>query len=741
MNINFYQKWFLLAAVLVSVILIQTAHTIWGVNQIDRQSTQLVNREIAVLNAAHELKLSVVQVQQWLTDISATRALDGLNDGFDEAAVNADHFKSLIRRLKSIDPDNHAQYDAMLPVFDNYYATGQKMAQSYIDQGPAGGNKIMAEFDVAAASMAEQVDEFVASAIEQSAANGATTTHSVASLQMSAMIAALILLVTVTYIILQGRRLIGLLGQDPESLKNLADRIAGGDLSAGENEGESAGVLAAMIQMRENLKTRNEQERLQREAQDHAKAEQEQQRATQAEKDARDAAENGRVRQALDNVSSNVMMADAEHNIIYMNQAVTEGLQAVEPQLRSAIPDFAVDSLIGTGIDRFADSGGLQRDLLDGLNGTHESQIEIAGISFSLVANPVNGADGTRLGTVIEWGNKTDELAVENEIAEIVTAAAAGDFSSRVSLQDKRGFFRRFGEGINEIMDTNESGLTRVSSVIRAMSSGDLTQTVDGEHRGLFGQLQQDINETIGRLSEVVGDVKDNSDSIATACEEISNTAQSLSNGASDQATSVEETSASVEQMGTSINQNSENAGITDGIARQSAEAARNGGKSVQETVGAMNDIAEKIGIIEDIAYQTNMLALNAAIEAARAGDNGKGFAVVAAEVRKLAERSQTAASEISALTTDSVNVADNAGRMLDEMVPEIGRTAELVQEIAAASEEQAGGIGQITGAIQRLDKVTQHNAAASEQLATTATKMREQSQSLLDLIGFFRVA
>jgi len=242
------------------------------------------------------------------------------------------------------------------------------------------------------------------------------------------------------------------------------------------------------------------------------------------------------------------------------------------------------------------------------------------------------------------------------------------------------------------------------------------------------------------KLVSVIGEVNSTSTSLAAASEQISGTAQSLSEGASEQAASVEETSASVEQMGASINQNSENARITDGIATESANAAKEGGESVIATVQAMKDIAAKITIIEDIAYQTNMLALNAAIEAARAGEHGKGFAVVAAEVRKLAERSQVAATQISELTGVSVKVAEKAGGLLEKMVPDISRTAELVQEITAASEEQASGVSQITSAMNQLDQVTQQNAAGSEELAATADEMRSQSQSLIEMMRFFRL-
>ncbi|MCP4186028.1 MAG: HAMP domain-containing protein [Gammaproteobacteria bacterium] len=330
---------------------------------------------------------------------------------------------------------------------------------------------------------------------------------------------------------------------------------------------------------------------------------------------------------------------------------------------------------------------------------------------------------------------------IEGDIQDIVNASKSGDLSRRIDTNGKNGFFRDLSEGLNELLATVDQSLNDVSRVMKAMSAGDLTETIETDYSGLFAQLKTDINDTISRLSSVMNDVKDNSTAIASAAEQVSGTADSLSQGASMQAASVEETSASIEQMGASINQNSENSRVTDGIATESSNAAKQGGDSVIKTVQAMMDIAEKITIIEDIAYQTNMLALNAAIEAARAGEHGKGFAVVATEVRKLAERSQVAASEISELTTDSVKVAEKAGTLLEKMVPDIARTAELVQEITASSEEQAGGVGQISGAMQQLDQVTQQNAAASEELAATSQEMRGQSQSLLEMISFFRLS
>lgn len=278
-----------------------------------------------------------------------------------------------------------------------------------------------------------------------------------------------------------------------------------------------------------------------------------------------------------------------------------------------------------------------------------------------------------------------------------------------------------------------------VSSHLAEMAQGNLTQRIDFKAKDEIGQMAGSLNTFLDAVEKVIIEVKGGASAISSAAQQVSSSASALSQGTSEQAASVEESTSSLEEMSASIAQNADNSRQMEHVASKGAREAEESGAAVKQTVEAMKSITQRINIIDEIAYQTNLLALNAAIEAARAGEHGKGFAVVATEVRRLAERSQTAAKEIGSLAADSVKVAERSGELLSELVPSIQKTAELVQEVSSASREQASGVTQINKAMVQVDTVTQRNASSAEELSSTAEEMASQSESLAHLMAFFK--
>jgi methyl-accepting chemotaxis protein len=317
--------------------------------------------------------------------------------------------------------------------------------------------------------------------------------------------------------------------------------------------------------------------------------------------------------------------------------------------------------------------------------------------------------------------------------ATCVDRISKGDIPERIS-DTYYGDFNETKKNINLLIDA----MNNATEIAREIARGNLLIQV--KERSANDGLMQALHAMVQNLTRVVGDVKSAADNVTAGSQELSSTSEEMSQGASEQAAAAEEASASMEQMSSNIRQNADNSMQTEKIAVKSAADANESGIAVARTVSAMKEIAAKTSVIEEIARQTNLLALNAAIEAARAGEHGKGFAVVASEVRKLAERSQKAAGEIGALSLSSVEVAETAGQLLQKLVPDIRKTAELVQEISAACKEQDTGAEQINKAIQQLDQVIQQNAGASEEMASTAEELASQAEQLQGTIAFFRI-
>jgi methyl-accepting chemotaxis protein len=290
------------------------------------------------------------------------------------------------------------------------------------------------------------------------------------------------------------------------------------------------------------------------------------------------------------------------------------------------------------------------------------------------------------------------------------------------------------------IISSVTRSLAEAKKVIKAIAEGDLTVSIKTDNKDEIGELMEFLQSMVSKLTEVISYVTTTSDNIASASMQMSSSSQQVSQGATEQAASAEEVSSSMEEMTSNIQQNTDNAGQTEKIALKAAEDIREGSIAVNQTADSMKTIAEKITIIGEIARQTNLLALNAAVEAARAGEHGKGFAVVAAEVRKLAERSQLAATEIDALSKSSVAIAEKSGKVLEQIVPNIQKTSRLVQDIAASSMEQNSGAEQVNNAIQQLNQVIQQNAAASEEMATSSEELSSQAEQLKATISFFKL-
>ncbi len=401
-------------------------------------------------------------------------------------------------------------------------------------------------------------------------------------------------------------------------------------------------------------------------------------------------------------------IAEAEKSVAQLTSALSKGNLAVTVKERS-------------------DKDQLMRSLAAMV----EADKQVADVAGKLARGDLGVKVAKRSAEDVLMASLGEMVAAEKNIAEITKRLAKGDLGVEVA---KRSAEDALMASLAEMVTAEKN----IAEIAKRLAKGDLS--METTTRSAEDVLMASLGEMVTRVREVVGEIQEASSNVASGSEELSAASESMSQGATEQAASVEEVSSSMEQMAANIRQNADNAQQTEKIALQSAGDAEQGGQAVGETVAAMRDIAEKISIIEEIARQTNLLALNAAIEAARAGEHGKGFAVVAAEVRKLAERSGEAAGEIRELSASSVAVAEKAGHMLNKMVPDIKRTADLVQEIAAASREQNAGAEQINKAVQQLDKVVQQNAAGAEEMASTSEELSSQAEQLQATIGFFRL-
>ncbi len=467
------------------------------------------------------------------------------------------------------------------------------------------------------------------------------------------------------------------------------------------------------------------------------------------------AAETLRVKMALDGSSMPVTISDEKNQLIYMNASAEKLWQGMEPLMRQKVPGFSVENLRRHALTEFFDDQAAREVYSAELTEPRTIDLQMCGRVLHVTATPVRDEAGNYLGRASQWLDRTDEAATEGEVSDIVSGAARGDFSRRISLTGKQGFFLRLAEDINALVQTSQASLDELVLVLTALADGDLSKEIVADYQGSFGQIKDATNKTLGRLRDVIGSISVATDAINTAAKEIASGNQDLSSRTEEQASSLEETASSMEQLTSTVKQNADNSRQANELAGSAQQVAVKGGEVVGQVVQTMSaihqsssKIADIIGVIDGIAFQTNILALNAAVEAARAGEQGRGFAVVATEVRNLAQRSAAAAKEIKGLISDSVEkvevgnrLVDQAGRTMEEVVASIKRVAKIMSDISDASREQSAGIEQVSLAVSQMDEVTQQNAALVEEAAAAAESLEEQANSLAEAVSVFRVA
>ena len=496
------------------------------------------------------------------------------------------------------------------------------------------------------------------------------------------------------------------LGTDPLQLLEVVEGVARGDLQMDLSTRRPAtGVFAAIQTMQANLREREQQDQ-ERLAEDRKQAEKDRERA---EKDRLMLEDSTRLKSALDAVNTNVMMADESGVIIYCNDTLMEMLGEAEDDIRNELPNFDTETLVGSSFDIFHKNPAHQRALVESLTSVHVVEITVSRHNFRFVATPVFDADDRRLGTVVEWSDRTHELAAERDVQMMVDSVLQGNLSKRVDTRYMTGFSAVISNGVNGIVD-------KLSSAMREIrESSEIVHAVAG-----------DIAQGNGDISERT--VK--------------------------QASSLEETSASMEKMTGTIRKNAEDAASASKLANNTRDIAEQGGEVVNHAITAMEEIDQSsrqiaaiIGVINDIAFQTNLLALNASVEAARAGEQGRGFAVIASEVRNLASACAEAAQEIEQQIGNSVaavekgnKLVNESGETLSEIVTSVRQVTDIVAKIAEESEQQSRGVDEINMAIAHMGGMTQQNAELVDEMAVASQNMRTQADMLNDVVSNYKV-
>jgi len=732
-NLKIAPKLLLAFGVVVVLIIVLAVSAFRGLGTLNDATTEITQRWMVELTTAQDLKSEAAAYRLQNFRLVLRTSEEAKESARGEIENHKFNFEDLLLSLDatSVTDDDKGKVAAIKTAWEAYVAHTGEVTSAY-DMGfvDEALDMFLADNRVKYEAVATLIQERVDYGLQGSTAarTGAEEAYATAkSVIWTSLGVAIVLAIVLALLIARA------ISKGVNSAVTIANAVAGGKLDNvidTRRKDEIGDLLGALNRMQADLNARIEADRLVAEA-------------------------NLRIKNALDSASAAVLIADDGGQVIYANGSLSQRFAELEDRIGQRVPGFTAAQLVGASLGELTGIDVLSADALAGLADTQVVEREFVGRVFQLSATPIHNAEGDRLGTLVDWRDRTDEVSVEAEVQGVVQATARGDFSKTIAEAGKTGFFLTLASALNAGFAGTRGTLTEIGRVMGLVAQGDLTARMEGHYEGQFAEIRDSIEGSVTQLRSLIGQIQMAAGQINTAASEIAAGNQDLSARTEQQAANLEETAASMEELTATVKQNADSARQANQLASGAASVAEQGGEVVGKVVTTMREIedsskrvADIISTIDGIAFQTNILALNAAVEAARAGEQGRGFAVVASEVRSLAGRSAQAAKEIKELIEASVEtvgegskLVQQAGATMAEIVGSVKRVTDIMAEISAASAEQSTGIEQVNQTITQMDETTQQNAALVEEATAAARSMEDQAQQLAEAVGRFRIA
>ena len=732
-NLKIAPKLLLAFGVVVVLIIVLAVSAFRGLGSLNSATTEITMVWMVELGTAQDLKSEAAAYRLQNFRLVLRTSAEAKEAAITEIADHQFNFEELLVSLDatSKQDEDKAKVAAIKAAWDAYVAHTAEVTSAYemgfVDEALdmfLADNRV--KYDEVGALVQERIDYGLQGST--AARTAAETAYETAkSVIWTSLIIAIVLAIALALLIARA------VSKGVNSAVTIANAVAGGKLDNAidtSRKDEIGDLLAALNRMQGDLNGRIEADRLVAEA-------------------------NLRIKNALDSASAAVLIADDGGQVIYANASLSQRFVELEDRIAQRVPGFSAGNLVGPSLGELTGIDALGAETLAALQDTQVVEREFVGRIFQLSSTPIRNAEGERLGTLVDWRDRTDEVSVEAEVQGVVQATARGDFSKVIAEDGKSGFFLTLATALNAGFAGTRSTLTEIGRVMGLVADGDLTARMDGHYEGQFAEIRDSIEGSVTQLRSLIGQIQMAAGQINTAASEIAAGNQDLSARTEQQAANLEETAASMEELTATVKQNADSARQANQLASGAAGVAEQGGEVVGKVVTTMREIedsskrvADIISTIDGIAFQTNILALNAAVEAARAGEQGRGFAVVASEVRSLAGRSAQAAKEIKELIEASVEtvgegsrLVQQAGATMAEIVGSVKRVTDIMAEISAASAEQSTGIEQVNQTITQMDETTQQNAALVEEATAAARSMEDQAQQLAEAVGRFKIA